>query len=562
GSIALSGSGGTGSYSYLWSNGATTQNVSGLSAATYTVTVKDANNCTATASATINAAPTQIVVTKTVTQPLCFGQAGSIALSGSGGTGSYSYLWNNGATTQNVSGLSAATYTVTVKDANNCTATASATITVPTAITATTTITNSSCYANTGIASVNATGGTGTKTYLWSTGATASSITGLANGTYTVTVKDANNCSTSATATIIRSGTAPAAPGTISGPVGVCRNQTGIVFSVPAAPDAMSYTWTLPANATGSSTTNSITLSFNGSYSTGNLSVKANNYCGSSANSTKSVLRLTTVPPTPGAITGPATICGPQVSTYSISPVTNATGYTWNVFSIGGGTNATIVSGQGTNTVQISYPAGYIASLISVQATNCVGASGTRFNYSLGLLVLPPIFIGSNNPTMGVCSGTTKTYEIFKFPNAVSYRWSAPTGAVISNGSGLTGNPITVDSSVSKVYITFPSGFVSGNVSVYATNSCGNSPAATLSVQSKPDAPGTITGPVTNLCKKDNQTYSIAAVTGATGYTWTVPSGVSIKTNNGTSIKVKFNSGFTSSGNITVKANNACGSSA
>jgi hypothetical protein len=81
-------------------------------------------------------------------------------------------------------------------------------------------------------------------------------------------------------------------------------------------------------------------------------------------------------------------------------------------------------------------------------------------------------------------------------------------------------------------------------------------------VQSIPNAAGPITGPATNLCLKDNQTYSIAAVTGATSYTWTVPTGVTIKTNNGTNIIVKYTSSFVGTGNITVKANNSCGSSA
>ena len=199
---------------------------------------------------------------------------------------------------------------------------------------------------------------------------------------------------------------------------------------------------------------------------------------------------------------------------------------------------------------------------MAVQASNCIGTSGPQLKLVLGMLVIPPIFTSSENPTMGVCAGTTREYRIYKFPNATSYTWTAPAGAVISKGSGLTGNPLTVDSTFDRVYITFPAGFTSGNVTVYATNACGSSPVSTLAVRSTPLAPGTISGPTSNVCRKSGNTYSIAAVTGATSYTWTVPSGASITNNSGTSIKVTYGNSFTGTGNVTVKANNSCGSSA
>ncbi|MBK7854992.1 MAG: hypothetical protein IPJ79_08880 [Bacteroidetes bacterium] len=242
-------------------------------------------------------------------------------------------------------------------------------------------------------------------------------------------------------------------------------------------------------------------------------------------------------------------------------PVANATGYT-EYIKYWWWLSPTIVSGQGTNTVSISYPSGFIAAFIVVQANNCAGSSGFRFYYSLGVLVLPPIYTGSNNPTQGVCAGSTQTYEIIKFPNASSYRWSAPAGAVISNGLGLTGNPLVVDSNIAKVYITYPSGFTSGTVSVYASNACGNSPTASLNITSLPTGSiGSISGPTTNLCGGSAKVYSVGAVSGATSYTWTVPTGATISgSTTGTSISVNFGAGFIGTGNITVKANNACGS--
>ena len=157
-------------------------------------------------------------------------------------------------------------------------------------------------------------------------------------------------------------------------------------------------------------------------------------------------------------------------------------------------------------------------------------------------------------------SGNNKN---FKFPNATSYTWEAPAGAVISDGFGLTGNPLTVDSAITKVYVTYPAGFNSGTLSVYASNACGDGPTTTLNISSSiPGTPGAINGPTVNLCKKTGQTYSISAVPNATSYTWTLPSGATFSgSSTGTSVKVNYGNSFTSTGTITVRANGTCGSS-
>src|SRR6185295_896686 len=96
GSINLSVSGGTGTYTYAWSNGAVTEGLSGLVAGTYTVTVTDASGCTAQLPVTVNQAPS-LVLTETHVDVLCNGgTTGSINLSVSGGTGTYTYAWSNG----------------------------------------------------------------------------------------------------------------------------------------------------------------------------------------------------------------------------------------------------------------------------------------------------------------------------------------------------------------------------------------------------------------------------------------------------------------------------------
>ncbi|MBK8192265.1 MAG: SprB repeat-containing protein [Lewinellaceae bacterium] len=165
GAINLTATGGTGQKTFVWSNGQTTEDISGLTAGTYTVTVTDANGCTKTTSATITQ-PTPIVLSAAPTAALCFGAAdGSINLTVTGGTPSYTYLWTNGFTGQDPGGLIAGTYTVTVTDANGCTKTTSATVTQPTALALSTTQTNVLCNgASTGAINLTVTGGSPTYT--------------------------------------------------------------------------------------------------------------------------------------------------------------------------------------------------------------------------------------------------------------------------------------------------------------------------------------------------------------------------------------------------------------
>ncbi|MBK8192270.1 MAG: carboxypeptidase regulatory-like domain-containing protein [Lewinellaceae bacterium] len=203
GEIDLAVTGGTGNKTFIWSSGQTTEDLTGLLAGTYTVTVTDVNGCTKTTSATVTQ-PTSIALSNVATNVLCNGAAtGAIDLTATGGTGSKTYLWSNGFTGQDPSGLIAGTYTVTVTDANGCTKTTSATITEPPALALSTAVTNVLCNgAATGAINLTVTGGTGSKTYLWSSGQTTEDLSNLIVGTYTVTVTDANGCTKTTSATV------------------------------------------------------------------------------------------------------------------------------------------------------------------------------------------------------------------------------------------------------------------------------------------------------------------------------------------------------------------------
>jgi len=198
GEITITPSDGTPNYTYLWSNSATTKDLNSIVAGTYTLTVTDANNCTESISVTIGQA-TEIIATATIDSVLCNGQnTGSISLSVVGGNPGYSYSWSNLATTAVNNNLVVGTYTVTVTDNSNCSVVNSYTVDEPTVLNTTISKTDLLCFGETtGELTANPTGGIISYSYEWNTGATTQTINNIGSGTYTVTVTDKNNCTTS-----------------------------------------------------------------------------------------------------------------------------------------------------------------------------------------------------------------------------------------------------------------------------------------------------------------------------------------------------------------------------
>ena len=209
GTITVTATGGTPSYTYSKDGGITFQSsniFSGLTAGTYTIVVRDANNCSTTpSSVTITQSASALsVLVSNVTNVFCNGSNnGSINITTSGGTTPYSYAWTGPnsftATTEDLTGRPAGTYNVVVTDAAGCTQTATATITQPTVLNTTSVISNVLCNgASTGAINVTSTGGLPPYTYSWtgpnSFTATTEDIAGIPAGTYVVLVVDANAC--------------------------------------------------------------------------------------------------------------------------------------------------------------------------------------------------------------------------------------------------------------------------------------------------------------------------------------------------------------------------------
>jgi len=247
-------SGGTGPYNYKWSDMAAQTSVKAvnLRVGTYTVTITDTHGCTGTASTTLTSPP-DLLVFVTPTSAKCFGQASGMAtVSASGGVGPYQYAWNGGQTGPIAVNLPAGSHLVTVTDAVGCAKTSFALIFQPPALTAVTTATNATCANLTnGSATTVASGGTGTKTFSWSTTPpqTTATVNNLAAGTYTVTITDANGCTLTQTATVT-------SPPTIS--VGAVRTNvtcfgtpTGTATATASGGSGpLTYKWSDPAGQT------------------------------------------------------------------------------------------------------------------------------------------------------------------------------------------------------------------------------------------------------------------------------------------------------------------------
>ena len=209
-SIDITITGGTPGYTYLWSNGATTQDVTNLSSGQYSVTVTDANNCTVSASYAVQNQNPVLSVNSIISPVLCFGgQDGSINVTVAGGNAPYNVSWSgpvsgnpagneiaNPGGSYLIANMPAGTYTLTITDSNGNSTNISATITQPNLLTLSASSLGILCHGGTESVTLTPSGGTPSYTY------SGSSTSGLVSGTYSYTVTDANSCTANTTITI------------------------------------------------------------------------------------------------------------------------------------------------------------------------------------------------------------------------------------------------------------------------------------------------------------------------------------------------------------------------
>jgi hypothetical protein len=209
GAVTLAAGGGIAPYSFSWSTGDTTANISGLAAGVYSVVVSDDKSCNDTIQVIINntGAPTAAIDPAAATNPSCFGLTdGSATVNTTGGSGGNTFAWSNGETTATATMLPAGQSTVTVTDMSGCQSFATVSLTQPRAIIVETDGTDLLCNGDaSGAVEVSfLTGGAGGFSFSWDdpNSSTTAQVTGLSGGTYTVTVTDMNGCTETADITI------------------------------------------------------------------------------------------------------------------------------------------------------------------------------------------------------------------------------------------------------------------------------------------------------------------------------------------------------------------------
>ena len=544
---------------------------SGLSPDTYLLIISETTSGTTCSTngtyVTVNAVPTAPAApTASVTvQPTCSLPTGTIVVSSPAqGTG---YEYSIGGAYQasaTFAGVTSGTKTVTVRStadntciSNGTNVTVNAQPATPAAPTAVTPAATSVCTGS----SINLNATSSGNTIYWYTVATGGTNIGTsASGvnfsvspstytTYYAESRTPSGCiSTTRSATgLITINPFPSAAGTITGSATVCQGATAVSYSVSAITNATGYTWSYTGTgATITGTTNSVTITFAANATSGNLNVTGTNGCGSGTISAAYPIAVSLLPLSAGTITGSATVCQGQANvSYTVPSITNATSYTW-AYS---GTGATITGT--TNSVTITFATNASAGNLTVRGTNACGNGTVSANYAIAVNPLP----GAASTITGnatVCQGQSAVaYTVAATTNTTSYTWAySGTGATITG----TTNSVTV---------TFDTNSTSGNLTVRGTNACGNGTVSAnfaITVNPLPIAAGTITGFSTVCQGQSAVSYSVPAITNATGYVWSLPTGATIANGSNTSIITVNYSTTAVSGNVTVYGTNSCGS--
>jgi hypothetical protein len=419
GAAAVEAYDGASPYTYLWSNGATTPAITGLTAGTYTVTVTDANGCTAKTTAVVTQ-PTALAASTSQTNISCNGGSnGAASVTVSGGTPGYTYSWSPyGGTGATATGLSAGVYTVTITDAKGCTLTKIFTVTQFTGLVASTSQTNITCNGGSnGSASVNATGGAGSYTYLWSpSGGTSATATGLKAGVYSVLLTDANSCSLSKTFTI----TQPTALAATTAQTNLACNggsNGSASVNVTGGVGGYTYLWS-PSGGTAASATG---------LTAGNYTVLVTD-----ANSCTLTKTFTITQPTAlvASVSSQTNVsCNGGSNGSATVRATGGTGsYTYSWLPSGGTAATATGLSAGSYNVTVTDVNGCTATqtFIITQPTALIASAASQINVSC--------FNGSNGSATVSTTGGTGTY---------SYSW-APRGGTSATATGLSAGNYTV----------------------------------------------------------------------------------------------------------------------
>jgi hypothetical protein len=498
-------SGGLSPYTYSWTGGGNNATATGLSVGTYTLNVTDKNGCTSSISVTITQPTALSTALNSSTNITCHGDNnGVISSTVSGGTSPYTYSWTGGATTPDISGLSAGTYNLNVTDKNGCTGSISVTITQPTSLSAAlSNSTNITCHGdNNGSAVSTVSGGTSPYTYTWTGGAgNNATASNLAPGTYTLSVKDNNGCTNSVVVTITQP---PTLSANLSSMANVtCHGDNNGTASAAVSGGTLPYTYTWSGGAGNNATANNLAP---GTYT---LNVTDNNGCISSTS-------VTITQPANSLSTTASTTTNVSCSTTgsvssSVSGGTSPYTYVWSAFG-------------GNSTTATGLPAGTYT--ISVTDNNgCTNSATTVITQPAN-----SVTVATNATTNVTCYGGN-------------------TGSASSNVSG--GNPpYTYSWSGGAGTNTTANGLISGTYTLSVTDNSGCSGVGIISITQPAILTASVASSTNITCYGSNSGSASPTINGGTApytYSWTGGAG-----NNATA------TGLTA-GAYTLTVTDACG---
>ncbi|MBW8050724.1 MAG: T9SS type A sorting domain-containing protein [Cytophagales bacterium] len=428
---------GTPTYTYLWSDGQTTDSAVGLCAGAHTVWVWDAAGDSALATVTINQ-PTAITAVMSSTNDTTGAGVGTASVLAGGGTPPYTYSWNTGDTTTTIDSIPGGTYTVDVTDINGCTFSDSVLVNVGTVSVSITFITDVTCNGFCdGEAAVSVLSGTGPFTYLWddSTTQTNDTATGLCAGTYTVWIWDSAGTDSAAVFVTINEPPLFIISITPGGSTTLCGDSVELV-SDPAT----TYDWLLnnvPTGVTG--------INYYASTS-GDYNVVATNASGcvdTSATVTVTVNLLPVIAVAPGSV------CGSNGDSVTLT-ASGAVSYTWSPSaSLSAATGAVVSAFPTVNTTY---------TVVGTDTNGCIDATTVlvQIDTTLCPVGVSELFDAANsirfypNPTTGIIN--IDVGNELKVRSIKVYNIIGNLVLDLTNNSGLTKNQFAIELS------NYPSG--------------------------------------------------------------------------------------------------------